>query len=41
MIKTFKDHDKDHWTIPINGPWRLIFNYNNGHLYDVWLAQYR
>lgn len=28
------------WVISVNGPWRLVFNYNEGQIYDVELAQY-
>lgn len=31
---------KNHWTISVNGPWRLIFRFENNDIYDVTLEQY-
>lgn len=28
------------WAIAINGPWRLVFSFNNNDIYDVRLEQY-
>ena len=30
----------NYWAISINGPWRLIFRFENGDAYDVQLIQY-
>jgi proteic killer suppression protein len=29
-----------HWTMNINGPWRLVFEWRDGHAYDVELIDY-
>ena len=31
---------KGYWAISINGPWRLIFKFENGHAYDVYYDNY-
>lgn len=31
---------KTYWAISINGPWRLIFQFKNGHAYDVYYDNY-
>jgi toxin HigB-1 len=28
------------WAIAVNGPWRLCFRFENGHVFDVELTQY-
>jgi proteic killer suppression protein len=28
------------WAISINGPWRLVFRHEEGHIYDIQLLQY-
>jgi len=28
------------WAISVNGPWRLVFNYKEGQIFDVELVQY-
>ena len=30
----------NYWAISINGPWRLIFKYENNDIFDVMLEQY-
>lgn len=29
-----------YWSISINGPWRLVFKFNNGDVFDIELVQY-
>lgn len=31
---------KGQWAISVNGPWRLCFRFEDGHIYDVELLQY-
>lgn len=31
---------KNYWAISISGPWRLIFQFKNGHAYDVYYDNY-
>ncbi len=31
---------KGYWAIRVNGPWRLIFRFQEGDIYDVSLEQY-
>ena len=31
---------KDHWSISINGPWRIIFRFEDGDAYDVQIIDY-
>ncbi len=31
---------KNYWAISVNGPWRLIFKYDAGDIYQVRLIQY-
>jgi proteic killer suppression protein len=31
---------KGQWAISINGPWRLCFRFEDGHIYDLELVQY-
>ena len=26
---------KDFWSIDVNGPWRILFKFDNGHAYEV------
>ncbi|WP_410277826.1 type II toxin-antitoxin system RelE/ParE family toxin [Guyparkeria sp.] len=28
------------WAISVNGPWRIVFRFEGGHVYDVQLVQY-
>jgi len=28
------------WALAVNGPWRLVFRFEAGHIYDVRLVQY-
>lgn len=28
------------WALLINGPWRIVFRFKSGYLYDVQLVQY-
>ena len=29
-----------YWAISVNGPWRIVFRFEEGHAYDVRLVQY-
>jgi proteic killer suppression protein len=31
---------KGYWAISLNGPWRLIFQFKNGHAYNVYYENY-
>ncbi len=31
---------KGHWAITINGPWRVVFRFENGDAYDVEIVDY-
>lgn len=31
---------QDCWAMAINGPWRLVFRFEEGHIHDVRLVQY-
>jgi proteic killer suppression protein len=31
---------RDRWAMTINGPWRLVFRFENGHAYDVEIVDY-
>jgi proteic killer suppression protein len=31
---------KDFWAVTINGPWRLVFRFVDGHAYDVEIVDY-
>jgi proteic killer suppression protein len=31
---------KDYWAVSINGPWRLIFQFKDGHAYNVFYDNY-
>ncbi len=31
---------KEFWAVTINGPWRLVFRFNDGHAYDVEIVDY-
>ncbi len=31
---------KGYWAISVNGPWRLIFRYEKGNIFDISLEQY-
>ena len=31
---------KGYWAISVNGPWRLLFRYEQGDIFDVYLEQY-
>jgi len=39
-LHELKGNYKGYWAISINGPWRLIFKYENNDIYDVMLKQY-
>jgi proteic killer suppression protein len=28
------------WALAVNGPWRLVFRFEEGHVYDLRLVQY-
>ena len=28
------------WAISVNGPWRIVFRFEQGHVFDVRLVQY-
>ena len=28
------------WALAVSGPWRLVFRFHDGHVYDVLLTQY-
>ena len=45
QFKSFRFHKLDrerkgYWSITINGPWRLVFKFENGHAYDVEIVDY-
>ncbi len=31
---------KGEWAISVNGPWRLCFKFEDGHIYEIELTQY-
>lgn len=31
---------KGQWALTINGPWRLVFEFKNGHAYNVEIVDY-
>jgi proteic killer suppression protein len=31
---------KDFWAVTINGPWRLVFRFEDGHAWDVEIVDY-
>jgi proteic killer suppression protein len=30
----------DRWSVKINGPWRIVFRFDEGHAYDVEIVDY-
>ena len=39
-LEALKGDRKGQYSIRINGQWRLCFRFNNGHAYDVEIADY-
>ena len=39
-LHPLKGNLKGYWTIAINGPWRLIFQFENGDAYSVYYDNY-
>ena len=34
-LHKLKGNFKDYWSIDVNGPWRILFRFENGHAYEV------
>jgi len=39
-LHQLKGKHKNYWAISVNGPWRLIFRFENNDVFDVELIQY-
>jgi proteic killer suppression protein len=39
-LHKLKGNRKDFWSVKINGPWRLVFRFDDGDAYDVEIVDY-
>jgi toxin HigB-1 len=40
QLHRLKGKRKGQWAMTINGPWRLVFEFKNGHAYHVEIVDY-
>ena len=39
-LHKLKGNLADYWSVKINGPWRIVFRFDDGHAYDVEIVDY-
>ena len=39
-LHKLKGDRKGHWAISVNGPWRIVFRFEDGNAYDVEVVDY-
>jgi proteic killer suppression protein len=39
-LHPLKGEYQGYWAISVSGPWRILFRFANGNVYDIFLVQY-
>jgi toxin HigB-1 len=39
-LHSLQGNYENYWAIRVNGPWRLVFRFENNDIYDVFFEQY-